>query len=172
MTCCSVPNWPHSHSEENVFKNSFFMARYFNTGVLNHSGYLSAMMKITDLVLWSRAFVSLRLVQCTELIRSWWSESKVFHNFPRITVGHYRFLPLLTGNYHVQDPRLLLCHILDPVGQALLPGHKQQPQQHHQGVPGQVLDGSCCLEPNADLSMSWTLKVDIKAGGASGKSNL
>ena len=61
MTCCSVPNWPHSHLVENVFKNSFFMARYFNIGVLNHSGCLSAMMKFTDLVLWRRALVSLDL---------------------------------------------------------------------------------------------------------------
>ena len=61
-------------------------------------------------------------------------------------------LLLLTGNHHVQDPRLLLSQLLDTVGQALLPDHLQQPQQHHQGVPGQVLGGSCCLEQMHELN--------------------
>ena len=63
-------------------------------------------------------------------------------------------LLLLAGISHVQEPGLPLNQLLDTVGQALLPGHLQQPQQHWQGVPGQALGGGCCLEPNVDLSMS------------------
>ena len=61
---------------------------------------------------------------------------------------------LLAGIHHVQEPVLSLSQLLDTAVQALLPGHLQQPQQHWQGVPWQVLEGSCCLEPNVDLSMS------------------
>ena len=77
-----------------------------------------------------------------------------FYNFQGISVGHYCVLVLLAGNHHVQDLHLLLSLLLDTVGQALLPGYLQQPQQHHQGIPGQVLDGSCCLEPNVDQCKS------------------
>ena len=55
-------------------------------------------------------------------------------------------LLLLAGISHVQEePGLPLNQLLDTVGQALLPGHLQQPLQHKQGVPGHVLGGSCCL---------------------------
>ena len=63
-------------------------------------------------------------------------------------------LLLLTGNHHEQDPRLLLSQLLDTVVQSLLPGYFKQPQQHHQGIPGQLLGGSCCLEPKVDQCKS------------------
>ena len=66
----------------------------------------------------------------------------------------------------------VLHQLLDTNCQALLPlGVPQQPKQHHQGVPGQVL-GGVVWNPNQRSIQSWTLKIQVVRGSSVASTNL